>query len=114
MALPTDPYERKTYPLDRGLFRYFPDALAAVSNRSYEGAKQYGQDKMFWDRSISTNHGDSMLRHFMDALEHDKVDDYAALAWRALALLQLRIEKQASYDVQTEKQSGCSIKFSER
>ncbi len=93
MPLPTDPDKRKTYPLDRGLFRYFPDALAAISNRSYQGAKQYGQNEMFWDRTKSPDHGDSMLRHFMDALEHDKVEDYSALAWRALAMLQIRLER---------------------
>ncbi len=93
MPLPTDQDKRKTYPLDRGLFRYFPDALAAVSNRSYEGAKQYGQDEMHWDRTKSPDHGDSILRHFMDTLDRDEVDDYAALAWRALALLQVRLER---------------------
>ncbi len=93
MPLPTDQDKRKTYPLDRGLFRYFPDALAEVSNRSYVGSKQYEQAEMFWDRTNSPDQGDSLLRHFMDALEHDRVDDYAAVAWRALAILQLRLER---------------------
>ncbi len=84
--LPTDAAERKTYPLYRGLLLYFPDALAAVAHVSYVGNQQHHPDKpLHWDRKKSTDQEDAMLRHLIEG-------DYAAMAWRALAALQTKIE----------------------
>ncbi len=94
MTLPTNSADRQEYPLSRGLFRYFPDALAEVSRRSYTGAAKHTGGRLWWDRSKSTHHGDSMLRHLMDAHAHNRIEDYAAVAWRALAMLQRRMEIQ--------------------
>ncbi len=92
MTLPTNDAERQEYPLSRGLFRYFPDALAEVSRRSYTGAAKHTNGRLWWDRSESRHHDDSMLRHLMDAHAYNRVEDYAAVAWRALAMLQRHME----------------------
>ncbi len=104
MTLPTNDADRQEYPLSRGLFRYFPDALAEVSRRSYMGATKHTDGKLWWDRSKSPHQDDSMLRHLMDAHAHNRVEDYAAVAWRALAMLQLRMEMQdTEQEVDIEK-----------
>lgn len=87
--LPTDAKERKQYPLYRGLFKFFPDALAAVAHRSYMGSAQHhGEDGgVWWDRSKSGDELDAMLRHVLE-------EDWDAVAWRALAHLQKQLEKE--------------------
>lgn len=77
--LPEDAAERKTFPLFRGLFNYFPNALCAVAHLSWKGNQQHHPDKpLHWDKSKSTDELDALLRHIMDG-------DWDAVAWRALA-----------------------------
>lgn len=94
-SLPTDPGERKGIPLFTGLVKYFPDALVAVAAVSAAGSKQHHPDKpMHWDKTKSTDHGDTLLRHQFDAgtLDTDGHAHSAKVAWRALAQLQTEIE----------------------
>ena len=85
-ALPDDPAERKKYPMYRGLFLYFPDALAAVSRISWEGSQQHHPDQpIHWDREKSKDDLDAMLRHLSEG-------DLEKTAWRALAALQKSLE----------------------
>jgi hypothetical protein len=80
--LPEDAAERKTFPLFRGLFNYFPNALCAVAHLSWKGNQQHHPDKpLHWDQSKSTDELDALLRHIMDG-------DWDAVAWRALANLE--------------------------
>ncbi len=89
MTLPQDAAERKAIPLYSGLWKYFPDALAAVAMVSKTGNDQHnGVDApMFWDRSKSTDELDALLRHIMD-------EDWDKVAWRALANCQKEIENE--------------------
>lgn len=110
MTLPTDSAERKKYPLLRGLFNYFPAALARVSRISYEGNEKHNPGQpMHHARLKSTDHGDCILRHTVDLeelkariganwpdnvdLREAALDEAACRAWRALAELQELEEK---------------------
>jgi dATP/dGTP diphosphohydrolase, N-terminal len=105
VALPTDPQnsraaERKKRPMFRGLFRYFPNALEAISHVSYVGNEQHnpGQE-IHWDKSKSADDADALLRHLDDYAKGQKVDSdglpvLAKVGWRALAILQREIEQE--------------------
>ena len=86
MSLPTDAQARKEIPLYRGLFQYFPDALAAVAHLSWRGNQQHHPDKpLHWDKSKSTDELDALMRHLVEG-------EWEAVAWRAMAHLQREIE----------------------
>jgi hypothetical protein len=94
--LPTDPVERKKIPLWSGLFQYFPDALADVAHLSYIGNEQHNSgEPLHWAREKSGDQEDTLLRHLMEkgTVDTDGVRHSAKVAWRALAMLQLEIEK---------------------
>lgn len=95
--LPDDD-KRGQYPLYSGLMAFFPAALLAVSKWSHDGgAKHRGDNPLRWVREVSTDHEDKIMRHLLDARVLDKNGfpaDAAALAWRALALLQTILEEQ--------------------
>ena len=48
-----------------------------------------------WDKSKSTDHLDALTRHLLEAdeLDDDGVLHLAKVAWRALAALQFKLEK---------------------
>lgn len=95
--------ERKTYPMAEGLMDYFPDALAVVANVSWVGnAKHNGPGTpLHHSRGKSMDHADCCARHLLErggfdvvvieGVEH-RIRHTAALAWRALALLQEELE----------------------
>jgi hypothetical protein len=88
--------DRKKYPVFSGLIKYFPDALLEVSRCSLAGNQQHHPDKpLHWDRGKSNDHLDAMLRHAIQSgqIDSDGVRHSAKVAWRALANLQLEIEK---------------------
>lgn len=88
--------KRKEYPMYEGLLKYFPDALMEVSHVSYVGNEQHNPgSKVHWDRNKSMDHLDAMIRHTKDAgtIDDDGVRHSAKIAWRALANLQLELEK---------------------
>jgi hypothetical protein len=89
-------YDRKKYPLFSGVLKYFPDAIMEVARCSYAGNEQHHPDKpLHWDRSKSNDHLDAMLRHTVQAgqIDTDGVRHSAKVAWRALANLQMELEK---------------------
>ena len=100
--LPEDAAERKTYPIYRGLFRYFPDALAAVAHVSWVGNEQHhpGTD-LHWDKSKSSDEPDAMLRHVLEG--EDDLHARAQAAWRALAWLQRGIDEQRAPAESTQR-----------
>lgn len=88
--------ERKNTPIYRGLFQYFPDALAAVAQCSFIGNEQHNPGtSLHWDRSKSGDELDAMLRHTLQAgtCDTDGMLHDTKIAWRALANLQKTIEK---------------------
>ena len=94
--------DRKKYPVFSGLIKYFPDALLEVSRCSWAGNQQHHPDKpLHWDRGKSNDHLDAMIRHTIQSgqIDSDGVRHSAKVAWRALANLQLEIEKSGQNDI---------------
>ena len=88
--------ERKRCPLATGVLDYWPDALLAVANCSYVGNEQHNSgEPMHWAREKSKDHADCIVRHLAGrgTLDTDGVLHAAKIAWRAMSLLQLEIER---------------------
>jgi hypothetical protein len=88
---------RKNYPIYTGVIKYFPDALLEVSRVSRIGNEQHhAGEPLHWDKSKSADHLDALMRHLLDAddCDEDGVTHLAKVAWRALAALQDRIDKE--------------------
>lgn len=97
MLLPSDPKERKALPITEGVFDYFPLALAEVAKCSKAGNDQHNPGQpLHWDKSKSTDHANCIGRHLIDrhSLDTDGIAHDVKLAWRALALLQTRLEAE--------------------
>lgn len=98
--LPEDPAERKATPIMTGVLDYFPAAIAEVAKISLGGNKQHFAPgtPLHWDRSKSTDHADSAVRHLMDRgkLDTDGKRHSAKAAWRALANLQQELEDEGA------------------
>lgn len=95
-VLETSSEERKKYPMARGLLDYFPDALAEVAKVSYIGNEKHnpGQE-LHHSRGKSMDHADCIVRHLVGRGGFDgDMRESAAMAWRALALLQEELEKE--------------------
>lgn len=104
--------ERKQRPMFRGLLRYFPDALEAVSHVSFIGNQQhnFGQE-LHWDKTKSTDDADALIRHLKEHAEGKILDDDGALvlakvAWRSLAILERELEQQKIADTYNEVKIG--------
>lgn len=99
MILPTEADARKRIPLFTGVVAYFPRALAEVAKVSLKGNEQHhAGEPLHWDKSKSTDHLDSQLRHMVDSLDpnHDRIEVLAQAAWRALAELETTCEYKDS------------------
>lgn len=98
MTLPTDSKARKDIPLARGVLDYFPDALAAVAALSQAGNDKHNPGQpLHWSREKSSDNADCILRHLIDRGTVDPEDGIlhdVKVAWRALAMCQLALEKQ--------------------
>jgi|HubBroStandDraft_4_1064222.scaffolds.fasta_scaffold56139_2 hypothetical protein len=97
--LPTDSEERKEIPIFSGVVNYFPLALAAVARVSKRGNDKHNPGQpLHWSRDKSTDHEDCIARHLIDIdtvnIATGEYEDAQALAWRALAKLQLLEEKR--------------------
>ncbi len=95
--LPSDPTERKKYPIATGVLDYFPDAIAAVAYVSYIGNEQHNPGQpLHWAREKSTDQSDTMMRHYLErgTFDKDGCRHTAKMVWRALAQLQLEIEAE--------------------
>lgn len=93
-----DALDRKATPVFTGVLKYFPDAVKYVSKVSQAGNSQHHPDKpLHWDKQKSKDHEDALARHLIDH-SHNPTDDDGLLhlgkvAWRALAALQVYLEK---------------------
>jgi len=87
---PEDSAARKTYPLYSGVLQYFPAALAKVAHHSYLGNEKHNPGQpLHWARGKSDDHLDAAARHLAEG-------DLVGLAWRSLAALQLKCEKDGA------------------
>jgi dATP/dGTP diphosphohydrolase, N-terminal len=95
--LPQDYTARKQLPVGTGVLDYFPDALIAVAEVSFAGNQQHNPgEPLHWARGKSTDHADTMIRHYMErgTKDTDGTRHSAKMVWRALALLQEEIEAE--------------------
>ncbi len=108
LTLPTDSSERKNYPILSGCVKYFPAALAGVARISKIGNDKHNPGQpLHHARSKSTDHGDCIVRHLIDAEDllaaYRRGDTSATkemiltevnqLAWRALSYSQVLQEE---------------------
>lgn len=106
-ALTSD--ERKQYPITTGFNDYFTDAVAEVARVSFLGNEKHNPGQpLHWSRGKSADHADCIARHLtqrgtidviMIAGKEYFVRHSAALAWRALALLQEELEWEKGYSL---------------
>jgi hypothetical protein len=97
-TLPSTAEARNDYPMADGLLYYFPAALAEVSRVSKIGNDQHNAgEAMHWARGKSTDHANKIIRHLVEAggVDTDGARHTAKVAWRALALLQEELEREA-------------------
>ena len=93
--LPGASADRKTVPIATGVIDYFPLAIAKVAELSYVGNQKHNPGQpLHWNRPLSADHADCLMRHFVDRgrTDSDGIPHSAKVAWRALALLQLELE----------------------
>lgn len=97
-VIDTDSATRKTFPMAAGLLDYFPDALAEVSRVSFLGNQKHNPgEPLHHARGKSMDHADCIIRHLVGRGGFDgELRESAALAWRALALLQEELERELS------------------
>lgn len=93
--------ERKEVAVSRGLYTYFPDALALIARHSFRANEKHNPgEPVHWAREKSTDHEDCIARHSLAvAVDQNSLDEEGAFhivcrAWRSLAALQLWAEKQ--------------------
>lgn len=87
---------RKAIPVYTGVIKYFPNAIKEVAKCSLAGNKQHHPNKpLHWDKSKSNDHLDAMMRHLIDAgtMDTDGILHSVKVAWRALANLEIELEK---------------------
>ena len=97
--LPTDAKERKGAPVYSGVLKYFPLALVEIAKVSKAGNDQHNPGQpLHWDKTKSTDHGDCLIRHQLDAgtFDTDGQRHSAKVAWRALAQLETELENENS------------------
>ncbi len=95
--LPSTPSVRKAIPICSGVLDYFPLALAEVAKCSKAGNDQHNPGQpLHWAKEKSTDHADCIVRHLLDRgkMDSDRVKHSAKVAWRALALLQIEMERE--------------------
>jgi hypothetical protein len=102
LKLPVGNKTRKEAPLADGLLDYFPDALYDVARLSQIGNDQHNPGQpLHWARGKSSDHRNTILRHSLQAGQLDgKVLHDTKVAWRALAQLQITIERMRSKGIQ--------------
>jgi hypothetical protein len=87
--------------------RYFPRALAEVAALSRVANEQHNPgEPLHWAREKSADHHDALTRHLLEAggIDTDGMRHSAKVAWRALAALELELERASAppqYDPRT-------------
>jgi hypothetical protein len=108
--LPSDPSERKKFPIATGVLDYFPSALLQVAYVSYIGNIQHNPGQpLHHARGKSMDQEDTTIRHFMERtvsgdnnvtseLTKDTDGTYhlAKAIWRLLATFQIALEAEGA------------------
>lgn len=97
--LPTDPAQRKQIPIATGCLDYFAAALCEVAIISRLGNDQHNAGQpLHWAREKSTDHADTLIRHFMErgTRDADGARHSAKMVWRGLALLTEELEAEGA------------------
>lgn len=94
--------ERKGMPVFSGVVKYFPDAIREVSKASMVGNEKHCKGQpLHWNKEVSKDDYDALLRHLMDHQENpvdtDGLLHLAKVAWRALAGLQRYLEDEGQH-----------------
>lgn len=81
------------------LCNQFPNAVKAVVKRSYEGHKKYEEwdaDWKNWERVENgyQTYSNALLRHLFKEGEDDELQHDIAVAWNALARLELKLKEK--------------------
>lgn len=95
--LPTDPAERKSYPIVTGFLDYFPLACLEVSHVSVIGNQQHNPGQpLHWARGKSMDQADTAVRHIMErgGLDSDNVYHMAKAIWRMMADFEIFLEEK--------------------
>lgn len=102
MTLPTDSQARKGTPVFSGFLNYFPLAIAEVARLSLAANEKHNPgEPLHWSKDKSTDHADCVARHLLEHTTFDPEDGFGhdvKVAWRAMALLQTRLEREAATD----------------
>lgn len=105
--LSSDSKTRKDTPIYSGVLAYFPRALAYVAQVSKAGNDKHNPGQpLHWSKDKSNDHADCVARHL---IEHGGVDaedglrHSGKLAWRALALLEIELERLESEITRAEQ-----------
>ena len=102
MPLPTKDAERKALPLWTFLTEFFPDAIIELVRVAQAGNEQHSPgEPLHWARGKSMDQLNTAARHLWDhstgaVKDTDGMYHLAKAAWRVLAELQLRIEKDTA------------------
>lgn len=95
--------DRKNMPVTTGVLDYFPDAIREISKLSKFGNDKHNPgEPLHWSREKSMDHADCIGRHLLERGTVDpetgdlKLSHSVALAWRALALLQVELDEKKS------------------
>jgi len=87
----------KAFPLATGCLDYFPDALMEVALVSMLGNEQHNPgEPLHWSKGKSNDHADAAIRHLRlrGTRDSNGARHSGEAAWRALANLQIEIEKE--------------------
>lgn len=89
-TLPNGSKERKQYPLADVLFGQFPAAMVAIAHHSHKGNDKHNPGQTLQDnRALSKDDENCIMRHLIEG-------DYEAVAWRAVRLLQKKLEQEGA------------------
>lgn len=87
--------KRKEAPVYSGVLKYFPKTLMALARCSKAGNDQHNPGKeLHWDRSKSSDHLDSMIRHVLEvgSIDTDGIPHSVKVVWRAMANCEEELE----------------------
>lgn len=90
---------RKGIPVYSGFITYFPRAILEVARLSKVANDQHNPgEPLHWAKEKSTDEPDAMMRHLIDdalgeEIDTDGIAHLVKVAWRAMALLERRLEK---------------------